>query len=87
MSYTLVNYFDVWGNPKDGWEVNNQCVEYDDIHIELDATNKEICEFLRTLGMLKTSDMRRLEVENYGDTIEICERKGHKPLFGLRLNY
>lgn len=83
--YTLINYFDVWGNAKDGWIVNNQCVECD-VHISPDATDKEICEFLRIIGFLKTSDMRRLEVEDYGDTIEICERKGHKPLFGLRLN-
>lgn len=25
--YKLVNYFDVWGNENDGWEVNNLCTE------------------------------------------------------------
>lgn len=82
-SYSLINYFDVLGNAKDGWEVNNQCVECDDIHISPDATDKEICDLLKNLGMLNTSDMRRLEVYDWGDTIEIRERKGHKPLFGL----
>ena len=86
MMYTLINYFDVWGNAKDGWIVNNQCVECDDVNISHDATDKEICEFLRVLGALKTSDMRRLKVEYYGDNIEICQRKGNKPLYGLILN-
>lgn len=26
-TYSLINYFDVWGNAKDGWEVNNLCTE------------------------------------------------------------
>lgn len=25
--FRLVNYFDVWGNEEDGWEVNNLCTE------------------------------------------------------------
>ena len=31
MFYTLINYFDVWGNAADGFEVNNQCIECDDL--------------------------------------------------------
>ena len=86
-SYRLINYFDVWGNCKDGWEINNQCVEMEDLNLTEDATNKDICEYLKKTGYLKTSDMRRLAVIDYGDYIEICERKGMKPLFGLHLNY
>ena len=86
-TYTLINYFDVWGNKKDGYEVNNQCIEKDDIVITDDATPKEICEYLVQIGMLKTSDMRRLEVIDWGNSIEINERKSGKPLFGLHMNY
>ena len=86
-TFTLINYFDVWGNAKDGWEVNNQCIEADDLVITDDASPKEICEGLKRINMLATSDMRRLEVINWGDMIEINERKGHKPLFGLMMNY
>ena len=25
MIVTVTNFFDVWGNARDGWEVNNQC--------------------------------------------------------------
>ena len=86
-TWTLVNYFDVWGNKKEGYEVNDQCVEADDVIIADDATPKEICEYLKSIGMLVTSDMRRLEVVDYGDSIEINERKSGCPLFSLRMNY
>jgi len=87
MKYTLINYFDVWGNKDDGWEVNDQCIEADDIVIADDATPKEICEYLKSIKMLATSDMRRLEVIDWGDLIEINERKSGRPLFGLHMNY
>ena len=85
--YTLVNYFDVWGNKKDGYTVNNQCVEFDDLVIADDATPKEICSYLKSIKMLVTDDMRKLEVTNWGDLIEINERKTGKPLFRLMMNY
>ena len=87
VTYRLVNYFDVWGNKKDGYEVNNQCIEADDLVIADDATPKEICEYLKSINMLATSDMRRLEVVDWGDMIEINERKTGRPLFGLYMNY
>jgi len=87
VTYRLVNYFDVWGNKKDGYEVNNQCIEADDLVITDDATPKEICEYLKSINMLATSDMRRLEVVDWGDMIEINERKSGCPLFGLYMNY
>jgi len=85
--YSLINYFDVWGNAKDGWEVNNQCVEYDDLYISDDCTHKEILTYLKQTGFLTTSDMRRLVVDSCcSDGIEIFERKGMKPICGLRLS-
>lgn len=86
-TYTVTNYFDVWGNAKDGWEVNNQCIEFNDLVITDDATKKDICEYLVKRHLLATSDQRRLYVENLGDRYEIYERKGMKPLFGISLNY
>lgn len=79
--YSLVNYFDVWGNAKDGWEVNNQCIEFDDLVITNDATEKEILNYLVQIGFLATSDRRRIRLEEYAiDALEIYEVKGHKPL-------
>lgn len=85
--WRLINYFDVWGNEKDGWEVNNQCVEAEDVFISDESTDKDICEYLKNAGYLITSDMRQLEVVDYGDLIEINTKKGHKPLFALQLMY
>lgn len=85
-TFTLVNYFDVWGNKKDGYTVNNQCVEADDLQIADDATPKEICNYLKSIHLLATSDMRRLGVEDLGDMIEIYEKKSGCPLFGLYMN-
>ena len=86
-TWRLINYFDVWGNKKDGYTVNNQCIEADDIVIADNAKPKEICEYLKSIGMLATSDMRRLEVIDNGDMIEVLERKTQMPLFGFMMNY
>ena len=82
--YQLINYFDVWGNAKDGWEVNNQCVEEENIWIDDDCTKKEICDYLKRIGYLTTSDMRKLFVEDLGEMIEIYEKKTMCPLCSLR---
>ena len=87
MSYTLINYFDVWGNEKDGWVINNQCIEADNITITGGTTNKDILKYLKRNGYLTTSDMRRLAVIDWGDNIEIYEKRGMKPLYCLQLNY
>lgn len=84
--YSVINYFDVWGNEKDGWEVNNQCIEFDDLWLSDDITPKEICEYLKKIGLLATSDMRRIAVTDWGDLIEINEKKTNMPLFGLLMN-
>jgi len=85
-TWTLINYFDVWGNAQDGYEVNNQCAEAEDIIITDGATNKDILNFLVSIHFLRTSDMRRIAVENMGDWIEIYERKGMMPICGLHPN-
>ncbi len=83
MKFEVINYFDVWGT-KEGWEVNDQCsegiMEFPD-----SPTDKEICQTLKNNGLLVTSDMRRLSVEDWGmNAIEVYQKKGMKPLFGLR---
>ena len=83
--WRLNNYFDVWGNEKDGYEVNNLCTEAEDLWISEDSTDKEICEFLVQIGFLNTSDMRRIYLEDMGDMIEIYQRKGNYPLGRLEM--
>lgn len=84
--YSLVNYFDVWGNAKDGWEVNNQCVEFDDLVITDDATEKDILKYLVSIGFLATSDRRKVRIDYLGDHMEIYAVKGNMPLGLLRAN-
>ena len=85
-TYSLINYFDVRGNPQDGYEVNDQCVEFTVLVITEVATDKDILEYLVSIGFLATADRRRLVVEDNGDFIEIYERKGMKPICSLRDN-
>ena len=84
--YTLINYFDIWGNADDGWEINDECAERDDLVIADDASDKDILIYLKQIGFLATDDMRRLVVEDLVDCIEIYERKGMRPLCSLRRN-
>ena len=88
MFYTLVHYFDVWGNAKDGFQINDQCVECDNFFIDESATDKEICTRLMNAGYLRTDDMRRLKVEHDfavfmgGSAMEVQLKNGH-PIFAL----
>lgn len=81
--WRLINYFDVWGNEKDGWEVNNTCVEFSDLVITDDATDKDILNYLKEIGFLSTSDRRRVRIADGGDRLEIEAVKGYRPLGAL----
>ena len=85
-TFTLINFFDVWGNKRDGWEVNNQCIEFDDLIISDDATDKQIISYLKEIGFLSTDDMRKVCLEDFGSAIEIVRKKGRCPLGQLLLN-
>ena len=87
MYYTLINYFDVWGNKQDGYEINNQCMEFDDWYIDDNATHKDILEYLVNAGYLRTSDMRKVNIDDYGNYMEVFQVKNHIPMFGIYPNY
>lgn len=84
MKWTLINYFDVWGNEEDGWEVNNACTEFDDLEIADDATDQDIIDYLYNIEFFRTNDIEKFEVEFLGDWIEIYEKETMKPLCSLR---
>ncbi len=48
----LTNYFDVWGNKKDGWEVNDACIEWDDVWTQ-DLDDKTLLKILKNTGFLQ----------------------------------
>ena len=83
--YTLVNYFDVWGNEKEGYEINNLCNEVEGITITDDATEKDILKYLVQIGFLTTSDRRKVRIDtNDWDMMEIYAVKGNYPIGSLR---
>ena len=86
-TYTLINYFDVWGNEVDGYEVNNQCVEATDVIIADDATDQDIINYLFQHEYLNDDGLWLYEIENNGDFIEIFAKETMMPLYGLRRNY
>ena len=85
--YRLVNYFDVWGNKKDGYEVNNSCIEFDDLIILDEATEKDILKYLVDIGFLTTSDRRKIRIIDSGDWLEIEAVKNNYPIGRLELIY
>lgn len=80
--YTLINYFDIYWDGE-SWVVNNQCIEFDDLYITNDVTDKEILTYLTEQRYLATNDMRKVRIEDLGDGMEVYQVKGHMPLFGI----
>lgn len=86
MRYRLIDYTDVWGDPEE-WTVND-CTEIaNDIEISDANTDKEILEMVREKGLINTTDMRRVGLEEHGENIEIVQRKGLLPLGVLQPMY
>lgn len=78
--HRIVNYFDVWGNSKDGYEVNNMCEE-GVITLHMNATNEDVLKALKKFGFLKKHvRMNMIQFEGaYMDIWEINDSKG-KPI-------
>lgn len=69
--WRLVNYFDVWGNATDGWEVNDLCKEDKFLENADEKSNEELIAWLRDIGFLtEYATMETVEVWNDGDMIE-----------------
>ena len=87
-NFKLVNYTDVWGNEKDGYEVNNLCIERDNLKIHEDCTEKDLLNNLVEIGFLITSDKRRVRVDMQDwDMMEIYAVKGREPIGRLEKKY
>lgn len=82
----LVNYFDVIGNKKEGFEVNNLCVEMEDLYLE-NIDNKNILQLLKTINFLKQNvRMNQIVIDNdYKFMIEVFQKKDLYPLCRLEI--
>ena len=64
---TLINYFDVWGNQEDGYEVNNLCKE-GTVELNEDFTNADLLLELQDVGFLNEhATVEKVEFEDLGD--------------------
>jgi len=75
--FRLVHYFDVWGNAKDGYEVNNMAeiavLKFD----ETWPTNRAVFDRLKKIGFLKkTTRVNSVRFDEAVDMYEIFDRKG-----------
>ena len=84
--YKLIDYFDVWGNPIDGWEVNDLTTVEEDILIAEDSTNEEIIDFLIQIEYLKPEARENVHLESYdNEMIEIVQTKDDYPIGRLEM--
>ena len=82
----LINYFDVWGNKKDGWEVNNLCTEWDDVWTK-DLDNRVLLKILKDTDFLqKHVRTNQLIFDWIGpDCCEILTRRDGYPLARIEI--
>ena len=79
--YDLINYFDVWGNEEDGWDVNDVSIDETDIYIDDDASDEEIVDYLiDKVGFLSPSARGKVEVWSDGGMIEFSVAETGEPL-------
>ena len=85
LQYELVNYFDVWGNNVDGWEVNNLCVE-GIVELKDNATNKDIIQAIVEFGFFKPSVTEKdVDIWDDGDMIEFHQSTNQCPICRLQI--
>jgi hypothetical protein len=83
MRYELVDYFDVWGNEEEGWEVNNLSRE-GELELE-DLESLTILKALIDFGFLRdTVTFKDISIERLGEIVEIYEKANCKPICSLR---
>lgn len=86
--YRLVDYFDVWGNEEDGYEVNNLTTIADDIIITDDATEQDILDLLYSMEYLNTKDLSKIDIEWFDpDMIELSDASNGCPICRLERIY
>lgn len=87
-TWSLINYFDVWGNEEDGWEVNNSAIEFDDLYLADDTTDEELVDYLKSIGFLhRNAKVSDFDIYSDGEIIEFCDADTLEPICCLRRNY
>jgi hypothetical protein len=83
--YQVISY-DVWGNEKDGFEVNQAFTTSFKIELPKDATDKQILKALKDVGYLKKGlHLSSVEFDNHETAIYFTDARNQKPEGELRL--
>lgn len=82
--WRLIDYFDIWGNENDGYEVNNLCVVFDDLFISDGITNGELIDYLKKINFFsEDATENTITVNDMGDMIEFETSDNGYPLCRL----
>lgn len=81
MKYKLIDYYDVWSNEENGYEVNNLYTCATGIEIADDTTDTDIIGYLKSINFLNEK-VTTENIELNGDDfyIELTERETGYPL-------
>ena len=84
----LINYFDVWGNAEEGYEINNLCKE-GELELREDFREADLLQELQDFGFIvEEATMKDITFEWAGsEMIEIYETKTNYPLGRVELPY
>ena len=84
-TYRVVNYFDVWYNDEEGYQVNNLCEE-GTIELKDYTSTNEIIVKLQQIGFLNPSvTSRDIDVWNDYEFIELYVKETGEPIGRLEL--
>ena len=85
--YKLIDYFDVWGNETDGYEVNDKIDTNIVLEIPYDVTDEELISKLVNVGFLgNNATVENVRIEWSDETFcELFEMKTDLPLCCLVL--
>lgn len=79
--YEIVDYFDVWGNPEDGFEVNDLSRTGEIVTIDDSASEDDVIDGLIRVGYLRPDAKGRVSVDLWGDGyIELVEDETGMPI-------
>ena len=81
----VTNFFDVWGNKKEGWEVNNLC--HDEYYTRSPLENKDqVLRFLKKINFLKKSVRKNsIDWEDYDQGYYLNQRSDYCPVCGVEI--
>ena len=85
--FKLIDYFDVWSDNEEGFQVNNLCTAIEEIEAPEDMGSEEVIDLLKKEGyLLPTVQYSDIDVWNEGGgVIELCMAKNGCPMGRLEL--